>query len=498
MISTIIFSQSDIPAEKDDPYSGECGYWTIFSNDQTIGVTGYSLREDPEGWKSSGWTMLKVKYGGKEKLLHLKYSAVLDSMFRLKTYKLRLEDSIQIECTWKQGTIKIVSGKAIKNESVETAHTGFQAKESVKLSEKPVSEKQSPNKQTTTTLSADTPPYIMDVNLFPHLAIMMKQIDLKSAEITYLPILIPQLHKSTQLQVAVGHKEKLFDKPAYKISFSGEGIFGSAWVDSTSSIIRRIEYPREELVLQFSQQCPDTSVIAAKDIEIKRPESKIKSEGVIENALRVEELKANIQIELSGDILTQRPWQKFKGEYKDNILKGKISITVDEYNGNKCIDFEGLKQLPEDLVSYVGPDENIPVEDDYVKGILERFCTEDVWKYVVQANRWVADNIKHKAGQSDGKVAGATRLGDPLARARLLTAILRNKGIPTKVVGGIYYFGAIWVPHYWIEVWLGKKVGWRPIDPSTGEDKNFSAVHITLFENQGEIITGEIAITKAK
>ncbi|RKZ27037.1 hypothetical protein DRQ26_03605, partial [bacterium] len=66
------------------------------------------------------------------------------------------------------------------------------------------------------------------------------------------------------------------------------------------------------------------------------------------------------------------------------------------------------------------------------------------------------------------------------------------------VVGGLYYFGQVWVPHYWDEVWVSPSVGWRPVDPSTGEDRNFSAVHITLFEENGTIGAGNIDIVKLK
>ena len=162
-----------------------------------------------------------------------------------------------------------------------------------------------------------------------------------------------------------------------------------------------------------------------------------------------------------------------------------------------------LSTIPAEMQPYLETTPNIPahnknIENTVISGNPEIEESKTVWEYVTRLNRWTADNIKHQPEQDDAIVAAATQRGNPLARARLIVAALRGRGIPARVVGGIYYFGHVWLPHYWVEVWLGERVDWRPIDPSTGEDVNFSPIHITLFEDIATIGSGKLVLDKVK
>ncbi len=509
LLGTILLC-SIASAQNAERVVSEQGYWTISSAGETVGAAGYSLTKSDTIYNFTGWTILNAAASGTKALLRFKFTSSLDSLMRLRQYTLHINDSIEISCEWKNGNIDIDSkilSKKLKppksNGEIKNAAGKSAEKIAAPKIEKPNGEIQkSVEKPTNTSLSSDTPPYILDMNVFPELVPLIRRTDLKSGNVQAFDILIPQMQKLATVQVAVGHTEKIFGRTALKTDISGGGIMETAWVDSLDGRILKIECKNENLVLDYSKECPDTTELESAALEIKlvKPETKIKCENCqkfIENPLRIKKMSGSLIIEMSGTPSTKRPWQKFDGSFRNDTLSGKFSVSIDEYNGKKSAKFDDFNKIPEELKQYIEPSKDIPSDDAWVRKIAKNFDGKTIWEYTYKANRWIADNIKQN-DSDDPITAAKIHLGNPLARARLLTAVLRSKGIPAKVVGGVYYFGQIWVQHYWTEVWLGKKVGWRPVDPSTGEDKNFSAVHITLFQDIGDIKSGEIIIKKVK
>src|SRR5262249_960881 len=58
----------------------------------------------------------------------------------------------------------------------------------------------------------------------------------------------------------------------------------------------------------------------------------------------------------------------------------------------------------------------------------------------------------------------ANSSGDPRAKSRLLVALLRNRGIPARLVTGVTLTkGLEQMAHYWVEAWLDNR--WLPMCP---------------------------------
>jgi hypothetical protein len=83
--------------------------------------------------------------------------------------------------------------------------------------------------------------------------------------------------------------------------------------------------------------------------------------------------------------------------------------------------------------------------------------------------RFVAQEIKNDP--VDGPSAGAVEClankhGDRLAKSRLLLALLRNRGIPARLVTGVALTkGSEQRPHYWVEAWLASYGHWLSMCP---------------------------------
>lgn len=83
--------------------------------------------------------------------------------------------------------------------------------------------------------------------------------------------------------------------------------------------------------------------------------------------------------------------------------------------------------------------------------------------------RFVAERIENDP--VDGPSASAveclrTQRGDRLAQSRLLLALLRNRGIPARLVTGLVLTKeSEQRPHYWVEAWLSAYGHWLPMCP---------------------------------
>ena len=87
--------------------------------------------------------------------------------------------------------------------------------------------------------------------------------------------------------------------------------------------------------------------------------------------------------------------------------------------------------------------------------------------------------------------------GDCNEHTALYTALARASGLPTKICIGIVYKDGYFYYHAWPAVYLD---GWRPIDPTFGQDVA-DATHIKLleggFDRQADLmrIVGKISVT---
>jgi len=315
-------------------------------------------------------------------------------------------------------------------------------------------------------------------------------------------IVIPQMKKISSLIANVGHKDKYKDRTVYNVYFSSPEYSVMAVMDSIGGRLYSLDFQKTGWKVLYSKDCPDTtelfSLAIAEDIKLTIPKSNILCNKMIEEPLKVKYLKANITVDFEGSPRTKSAWQNFDGKYEMGKISGTVEVKVKRYKGSKSWELSQVHDVPQSLAPYLSTTPEVPAHNEVVKKLSEKFSGKTIWEYAENVNRWLADRIRQTPGQSDALIAAAEHKGDPLARARLFASIMRTRGIPARVVGGLYYFGQVWVPHYWDEVWVSPSVGWRPVDPSTGEDRNFSAVHITIFEGSGSIGSGNVEIIKLK
>jgi transglutaminase-like putative cysteine protease len=79
--------------------------------------------------------------------------------------------------------------------------------------------------------------------------------------------------------------------------------------------------------------------------------------------------------------------------------------------------------------------------------------------------------------------------GDALGKARLLTALCRNRGLPTRLVAGLVLVGrGDQQLHYWVESWVGNE--WLPMDPTHGHfsESNLPENYLILRIGSGPVV----------
>ncbi len=74
--------------------------------------------------------------------------------------------------------------------------------------------------------------------------------------------------------------------------------------------------------------------------------------------------------------------------------------------------------------------------------------------------------------------------GEAIERALMFATYARAAGLPTRLTGGVVYIKGYFYPHVWNEVWLGK---WVPVD-STIYEFPAKITHIPLFKDKLEDI----------
>ncbi len=101
-------------------------------------------------------------------------------------------------------------------------------------------------------------------------------------------------------------------------------------------------------------------------------------------------------------------------------------------------------------------------------------CTNSIFSFVTDHLTYdnkILENIGAVRALKLGK-------GDCTEYSDLMVSLCRAKGIPARVVGGMYLRTGSNIYHNWVEVYLSE-IGWVPFDPTFGDDGN----HDKNFEN---------------
>ena len=179
------------------------------------------------------------------------------------------------------------------------------------------------------------------------------------------------------------------------------------------------------------------------------------------------------------------PGQVFKGELKDNLVKGLFMVNHQKYNGQNAEIFNADVHFDSKTQKYLEADDMIQ-SDNPELAKLAREITEgskDYWEATLRLSNWVADNI-------DGSVLFGTayetykrRKGACGSQSMLLAALCRSVGIPARVVWGCLYtpeFGGSFGSHGWNEIYMGEDAGWVPLDVTLNETGYIDSGHLRL------------------
>ena len=211
-------------------------------------------------------------------------------------------------------------------------------------------------------------------------------------------------------------------------------------------------------------------------------------------------VEGDVQTAEGGLIRMEGPMQRFEGAVEGTRVKGTVRIDMTPYDG------AGAWPLPVpaavaqgELAAYVSRSPFIESDDPdiiaHAATLTEGATT--VWEATQRVASWVAKNIAYvPADTPSAKLALHTKTGDCGPHASLTTALLRARGIPARLVGGLLYapaFGGAFGQHAWVEVYVSEG-RWVPIDPTTGEVERMSALHVKFFEGMGGVIPHALEI----
>jgi hypothetical protein len=179
------------------------------------------------------------------------------------------------------------------------------------------------------------------------------------------------------------------------------------------------------------------------------------------------------------------PGQAFKGELKDNLVKGIFLINHQKYNGQNAEILNADIRFDSEIQDYLEADDWIQSDNPELVELAREITigSKDYWEATLRLSNWVADNI-------DGSILFGTALetykrgeGACGSQSMLLAALCRSVGIPARVVWGCLYtpeYGGSFGSHGWNEIYMGEGAGWIPLDVTLNETDYIDSGHVRL------------------
>ncbi|MCX6801422.1 MAG: transglutaminase-like domain-containing protein [Candidatus Diapherotrites archaeon] len=146
-------------------------------------------------------------------------------------------------------------------------------------------------------------------------------------------------------------------------------------------------------------------------------------------------------------------------------------------------------QIPENEKIYIAPSQKIESDSSEIKTLVKNKLLEK--GFIETLNKtvsWVNDYVQYAEGKDFQEYYVLQKSAIETLRnkkgvcdefANLGAAMLRAKGIPTKIIIGITFDGKEWGNHAWIEV-KNNKDEWIPSDPTFREAGFVDATHIKM------------------
>lgn len=225
----------------------------------------------------------------------------------------------------------------------------------------------------------------------------------------------------------------------------------------------------------------------------------VESNVVFPDPEQLTALEADVELDLRGGQLADHRIagyrQYFTGDLREGIMKGRVFVRSVPREIPFDTPYPLDDEIPQDYKKHLlaGPG----VELDFP--LLATKAREIAWKSPTtfdaakRLNSYVY-NLEEGVSLPSARYALETGVGNPESKALLLVAMNRAVKLPARKISGIAFREGNWVPHHWVEVWLGESIGWTPFDPSTGEAGRVGAAHIALLDS-GDIQNIDIRVT---
>jgi len=168
-----------------------------------------------------------------------------------------------------------------------------------------------------------------------------------------------------------------------------------------------------------------------------------------------------------------------------SVIDAVVSFDAQTHTGLQAIDSDApfpLAGVPDHLKIYLQASEQVQTHDPAIRELSLKL-TKDVktqFDAVQRTVSWVVDHVRYvnPPAQYDALYSLATGKGNCQNFSHLTAALLRNVGVPVRIVNGVTMnqpFNVVWEKgtltfkmgqgrHSWVEVWF-PDLGWVPYDP---------------------------------
>ncbi|RKZ31499.1 hypothetical protein DRQ36_01855 [bacterium] len=206
----------------------------------------------------------------------------------------------------------------------------------------------------------------------------------------------------------------------------------------------------------------------------------------IERLENVKSLTSSISFSFPPGVADRLYLNNFSQEFAGEITSSSASGTIETKKiGHKVTNapdwplYYPLKGVDE---RYTMPERGVDSDDPDIiaraKSIVKPAVT--LWDAARAINLWVYRNIKYDMVTGNASEVFTAGKSDSRGKALLCAAMCRAVGIPARIVSGVLWAEGA-TDHTWVEVYLGEKVGWGPLDPTLNEADKINGAHISLW-----------------
>ena len=177
--------------------------------------------------------------------------------------------------------------------------------------------------------------------------------------------------------------------------------------------------------------------------------------------------------------------QVFKGDLKDNLVKGIFIVNHQKYNGKNAEIFNSDVSFDSETQDYLKADDMIQSDNPELEQLAREITngSKDYWEATLRLSNWVADNIDGSILFGTAYETYKSRKGACGSQSMLMAALCRSVGIPARVVWGCLYapeYGGSFGSHGWNEIYMGDEAGWIPLDVTINETDYINSGHLRL------------------